>query len=165
MRAGAGSRSWAQALHGRRLQVRVDDRGAVYPVRVDPFVQQGELYASDGSALDEFGRSVAVSGDTIVVGAPARRRTHPGTIQEGVAYVFQKGAAGWKSAHQTASATPSDGGRLDHFGWSVAISGEDRSRRRRSGLTTAGKQRSSAAAAYVSRCRAGAGRTPPRHPS
>ena len=51
--------------------MRVDDRGARYPVRVDPFVQQAELTAArTAAAEDDFGYSVAVSGNTAVVGAP-----------------------------------------------------------------------------------------------
>ena len=46
--------------------VRVDDTDAQYPVVVDPSFEQAQLTASDGVALNEFGISVAVSGDTIV---------------------------------------------------------------------------------------------------
>ena len=49
-------------LDGRAL-IEVDDRGAAYPVRVDPLVQQsGELISSDGTPGGYFGRSVAVDG-------------------------------------------------------------------------------------------------------
>jgi hypothetical protein len=37
-------------VRGGRLQIKVDDRNAAYPVRVDPFVAQAELTASDGGA-------------------------------------------------------------------------------------------------------------------
>jgi len=39
-------------VHSGRLQIEVDDRNAAYPVRVDPFVQQAELTASDGAPGD-----------------------------------------------------------------------------------------------------------------
>ena len=48
------------------MQLRVDDAGAAYPLAVDPWLQQAKLTASDAAA---FGFSVAVSGDTAVVGA------------------------------------------------------------------------------------------------
>ena len=58
-----------RAARRRACCMRVDDRGARYPLRIDPFVQQAKLTASDGGATDELGLSVAVSGDTVVAGA------------------------------------------------------------------------------------------------
>ena len=85
-------RSWLGPVRGGVL-IRVDDRGAVYPLRIDPFVQQAQLRASSGAANDAFGYSVAVSGDTIVVGAPlhavGRHR------RQGEGYVFVRPKAGW----------------------------------------------------------------------
>jgi hypothetical protein len=51
------------------VRLRVDDREAVYPLTVDPIAQQAYLKASNTDAGDEFGLSVAISGDTVVVGA------------------------------------------------------------------------------------------------
>ena len=105
-------------LAAGRLLLRVDDRGARYPVTVDPFVQQAELTASDAAAGDLLGTSVAVSGSTIVVGAYGRN-THAGA-----AYVFTKPAGGWADATQTAELTSSThGAGGDEFGYSVAIDG------------------------------------------
>ena len=51
--------------------LEVDDRDAVWPVTIDPtFTQQQKLEASDAAADDFFGNSVAISGETVVVGAP-----------------------------------------------------------------------------------------------
>ena len=108
------------ALHGGHLQIRVDDRGAEYPVRVDPYVQQAELTSSDGAADDEFGGTVAVSGDTAVVGAPGHKVG--ANAGQGAAYVFVRPAAGWAHAVQTAELTASDGARGDLLGNAVAIS-------------------------------------------
>ena len=71
---GRSLRAWLQVRNGRVL-VRVNDRGARYPLRIDPFVQQAELNPSDGVGAngdngDRFGYSVATSGNTVVVGAP-----------------------------------------------------------------------------------------------
>ena len=79
-------------LRGRELLLRVDDAGARYPLRVDPFIQQAKLTASDGAANDELGSSVAVQGDTIVVGAPFA--TVNGNSQQGAVYVFVKPEGG-----------------------------------------------------------------------
>jgi len=56
---------------GATATIVVDDSGAQYPLLIDPtFSQQAYLKASNTGADDEFGFSVAVSGDTVVVGAP-----------------------------------------------------------------------------------------------
>jgi hypothetical protein len=113
-------RSWLQ-LQGGRLLIRVDDRGARYPLRVDPWVQAGELTASDGAAQDKLGVAVAVSGNTIVVGA--NNRAVGANTGQGAIYVFTEPATGWANAMQTAELTASDGGKNDGLGSSVAISG------------------------------------------
>ena len=51
------------------VRLIVDARGARYPVTVDPIAQQAYVKASNTDSFDGFGRSVAVSGDTVVVGA------------------------------------------------------------------------------------------------
>src|SRR5262249_40763906 len=66
---------------------------------------------------DLFGQSVAVSGDTVVVGAPGADSIR------GAAYVFVKPGTGWTSATETAKLTASDGAAGDNFGASVATSG------------------------------------------
>jgi hypothetical protein len=64
-----------------------------------------------------FGTSVAVSGNTIVVGAPAVASASSG---RGRAYVFTKSATGW---HETAALAGSGSIAHDWFGDAVAISG------------------------------------------
>ena len=76
------------------------------------WTQMARLTASDGGAFDEFGVSVSVSGNTVVVGAPARSG----------AYVFVMPGGGWTDATENAKLTASDGGA--NFGNSVAISGD-----------------------------------------
>ena len=56
---------------------------------------------------DEFGDSVAISGNTMVVGAPVPP-TVGGTAEQGAAYVFTESGSGW-TACQTAKLTASDG--------------------------------------------------------
>ena len=107
--------SWLEPVGGRVL-IRVDDHGARYPLRVDPFIQQAELTASDGATFNTLGWSTAVSGATIVVGAPLHEN-------EGAAYVFTMPASGWANATQSAELSASDIAQEDHFGESVAISG------------------------------------------
>lgn len=80
--------------------------------------QQAELTASDGTAGDGFGQSVAVSGSTVVVGAPWR--TVGSNLQQGAAYVFGESGGTWS---QQAELRASDGAPYDLFGSSVAVSG------------------------------------------
>ena len=111
--------SWLE-LRARRLLLRVDARGARFPLRIDPFLQEAELTSSYGEKSDYFGESVAVSGDTIVVGAPQLLN---GT---GAAYVFTMPASGWASATETAQLTPppEEHEEGEEFGKSVAVSGD-----------------------------------------
>lgn len=70
-----------------------------------------------------FGYSAAVSGDTIVIGAPWTEVN--GNVQQGAVYVFVKPANGWSDMTETAKLTGShvDAGGQDHVGNSVSIHG------------------------------------------
>jgi glyoxylate utilization-related uncharacterized protein len=82
-----------------------------------------KLTASDGAANDQFGHSVAVSGDVVVVGAPYDDIS--ANTDQGAAYVFVKPEAGWATTSAyTAKLTASDGAANDWFAWSVAVSGD-----------------------------------------
>ena len=76
------------------------------------FDQISKLTAPDGAANDEFGNSVAIDGNIIVVGKAA------GTVQS--AFVYENNSG---TVTQVAELTPSDGLPGDRFGYSVAISG------------------------------------------
>lgn len=92
--------------------------------------QQAYLKASNTDAGDSFGRSVAISIDTIVVGADAEASAATGVggsqlsnmrANAGAAYVFLRSAGAWsQQAYLKASNT--DAG--DSFGWSVSVSGD-----------------------------------------
>jgi hypothetical protein len=79
-------------------------------------IQAAKLTASDGAANDVFGWAVAVSSDTIVVGAY-------GDDNKGSAYVFVKPSGGWSGTlTETAKLVASDGAASDLFGYAVGIS-------------------------------------------
>ncbi len=96
------------------------DSGSVYVfVRSDgAWSQQAKLTPGDGSQNDQFGRSVAVSGDTLVVGAPID--TPKGT-DSGAVYVFVRSDATWTEQAKLAA---SNGGQAHNFGWSVSVDGD-----------------------------------------
>lgn len=78
---------------------------------------QASLRAADGADNEWFGESVAVSGDTIVVGAPR----HPwGPDSTGSAYVFTRTGTTWS---QRAELTADDGVNGDGFGSAAALDG------------------------------------------
>lgn len=115
------------AVAGDRLVVgaRLDDTprgsntGSVYVfVRAGSlWVQEAKLVASDGTPNDNFGRSVAISGDRIVVGAYSSD-TISGS-DTGAAYVFRLVGSSWV---QEAKLTASDGQAGDEFGIFVSFS-------------------------------------------
>ncbi len=105
------------AVENDSVSLKIDDSEGQYPVTIDPTIQHFMLTASDGANSDFFGDSVAIDGNTVVVGAPG----HLGAMGE--AYVFIKPASGWKNMTQTAKLTALDGARGDDFGVSVSISG------------------------------------------
>jgi FG-GAP repeat len=119
--SGKALRSWME-LRGKELRLRVDDAGAVYPVVVDPWVQLARLYASDGAVGDKLGQSIAISGNTVVVGAFSAAVGN--NSSQGAAYVFVKPANGWQTqTTESAKLTASNGAPGDQFGSSVSISG------------------------------------------
>jgi trimeric autotransporter adhesin len=116
-------RSWLQLVGHDVLMIRVNDHGAVYPLRIDPFIQQGEVTASRGVSGEEFGESVTVSGRTIVVGTP-NYVVASDNREQGAAYVFTMPAPGSANATQTARLTAAKGQSEELFGASVSIAGD-----------------------------------------
>lgn len=100
-----------------------DDAGSasgsayIYVRSGNTWTQQAKLRASDQAAGDSFGDSVAIHGDTVVIGALLD--DHTSGVNAGSAYVFQRTGTSWT---QTAKLTASDAAAADNFGNSVAIS-------------------------------------------
>lgn len=99
--------------------------GAAY-VFVEPaggwasMTQLAKLTHRGGISNDSFGRSVAISGDTIVVGA--RGVDVGGVSNRGSAYVYVRPAGGWVGMAETAILSPTDA--TGEFGSAVAIDGD-----------------------------------------
>ena len=94
--------------------------GAAYVYRYDGsgWEISGYLLPQDPAASDNFGRSVAISGNTIVVGSSG---DDDNGSASGSAYVFVRTIDGWA---QQAKLTASDGAASDAFGSVVAIDGD-----------------------------------------
>ncbi|MBC7773153.1 MAG: FG-GAP repeat protein [Pyrinomonadaceae bacterium] len=80
---------------------------------------QAQLLAADGAHDDEFGTSVAISGNTVLVGAPLEDRDN--FPDAGSAYIFTRAGGAWT---QQAKLTAMDAAPHDSFGFSVALSGD-----------------------------------------
>lgn len=111
------------ALVGARLADigAATDQGAAYVFKRtgSTWSQEAKLVSHDGAAHHLFGESVALAGDTALVGA---RGEHLGNGRyEGAAYVFTRGGSAWT---RQAKLMADDASRSTHFGFSVALSGD-----------------------------------------
>ncbi len=122
--------AFASDATGKELPVRLSARNgdirlgvptadAVLPIKIDPLVWvQQQMITGDLGNSDLFGYSVAVSGDTAIVGAYSEDIGADAGI--GAAYVFVRSGTTWSRQQKL---TASDGAAADGFGISVAISG------------------------------------------
>lgn len=95
--------------------------GAAYFARVlgPSWSQEARRPAADGSAQDLLGYSMAISGDTVVAGAPLD--TVSGISGAGSAYVFIRSGSSW---NQQAKLVANDPAADTMFGCAVSISGD-----------------------------------------
>jgi hypothetical protein len=94
------------------------------------WTEEARVSASNAELGDYFGRSVALSRDTLVVGAPGEDSSATGVDGDqddnirdysGAAYVFTRTGSDWT---QQAYLKASNTGQIDAFGHSVALSGD-----------------------------------------
>lgn len=122
----------ATGINGNEKDNSAPDAGAAYVfVRSGTtWTQQAYLKASNTARSDLFGAVVAVSGDTIVVGAPGEDSSATGVNGNqadnsadfaGAAYVFVRNGTNWT---QQAYLKASNTGGNDWFGFSVAAAGD-----------------------------------------
>jgi hypothetical protein len=121
--SGRALRSWLE-VHRATVLIRVDARGARYPLRVDPLVQQGgKLVPSDEEGGSEAGTSVAISadGNTALVGGIGDEAGEQ-VPMAGAAWVFSRTGATWNQ--QGPKLTGNDEEGEGQFGISVALSAD-----------------------------------------
>jgi trimeric autotransporter adhesin len=120
--------SATMTTQGNEVQIAVNQQDAQYPITIDPIAQQAVLTATNAGSNDQFGFSAAISGDTIVIGAPGEDSNSTGVgsaptesaEDSGAAYVFVRSNGSWtQQAYLKASNTEA----YDGFGSTVAISG------------------------------------------
>ena len=132
--AARNESSGATGIDGDGTDNSATSAGAAYVfVRdgTDTWSQQAYLKASNTDSIDRFGFSIAISGDTAVVGARREDSGATGVNGDatdnsvsgaGAAYVFVRDGTGtWsQQAYLKASNTDSS----DQFGFSVAVAGD-----------------------------------------
>ena len=86
------------------------------------WTQQAYLTASDGAEYDHFGKSVAIHGDTIIVGTPQpyAKVGEKWYCGNGLAYLFHREGSSWTEVEKF----PTEGLRNGRFGRSVALHGD-----------------------------------------
>jgi len=123
---------WSVSLDGGQLLVGTD-------IVQSPYFPEGRAYffsrnnggtdawgeaatftASDGLDMDLFGYSVALDGDTAVIGAPWEDDVE---VDAGAAHLFTRGQGGGAWG-ETKRLLASDGGQGDSFGQAVALDGD-----------------------------------------
>ena len=112
---GASGEDTGGASAGAAYVFERDQGGA------DNWGEVKKLTASDAEADDRFAFSVAISGDTAVVGAHLK---DTGGTDAGAAYVFQSNEGGAGNWGEVKKLTASDAQADDIFGHSVAVSGD-----------------------------------------
>ncbi|MEM1055946.1 MAG: T9SS type A sorting domain-containing protein [Bacteroidota bacterium] len=117
-----------RALVGARLEDEVaSSAGAayVYERTETGWAETQKLTAFDGMQSDQFGQSVSLSGERLVVGTMQQPRPGdpPGGVpgRTGAAYVYELVDGVWELLERL---VPSDGEPLDFFGIAVAASGD-----------------------------------------
>jgi hypothetical protein len=103
-------------LHSGAIELRINDSGARYPLRIDPFIAQAKIPGYGGTSFGGGHGSVALSadGNTALVGA----WTGPGSES---AWVFTRSGSTWS---EQAQLKPSLFGQQEGYGLSVALSAD-----------------------------------------
>jgi hypothetical protein len=96
----------------------VEDHRVIITFDVTNPAEVAKLLASDAVVGDSFGFSVAISGDTAVIGVPDDDAMGIGS---GSAYVYVLRDGAWA---EQAKLVAHDAGALDYFGYAVSISGD-----------------------------------------
>jgi hypothetical protein len=122
----AGARledSNAMGVNGDQTNDTAQSSGAAYVFARSGTTWSPEAYvkATNTEAFDEFGSSVAIDGDTLVVGATFEDSADEMVLDSGAAYVYARSGGLWTSQ---AMLKASNAGGGDIFGFSVAIDGD-----------------------------------------
>jgi hypothetical protein len=115
-----GDDSNASGVNGNQFNEGAPNSGAVfvYVKSGGTWVQQAYLKASNPAASNSFGSSLALDGDTLVIGSTGQDTSGSNS---GAAYVFTRTAGVWS---QQAFLKASNPGASDAFGRSIDVDGD-----------------------------------------
>jgi hypothetical protein len=104
---------------GIHIVLAIDDAGAHYPVTIDPWIQGATLTGSSSSSITNyFGCSIAIDGDTALVGADGADSQGNNAV-----YVFGRSGTSWTLQSELPLPVGEDG-TIYFFGHSVALQGD-----------------------------------------
>ena len=101
---------------GSEIALVIDDRGATYPIEIDPVTATLEQKLDGGGLKQtnaEFGDAVAIDGNTAIIGA---WREDAGQVNQGIIYIFTRSGSTWTNKYSQTTV-----GQNSQCGWSVAI--------------------------------------------
>ena len=110
---------YAAFWHFAPLSIRAKTFSLLPAWSFGPLIQQQKLTATDAATSNQFGRVVAVSGDTAIVATFGEDNSNGNDA--GAAYVFVRSGGVWSQQQKLVA---SDGAAGDLFGFSVAIDGD-----------------------------------------
>lgn len=127
--------SAAREVDGDGDSDAASDSGAVYIFRRDgeSWVEEAYLKPRNGAAGDNFGHSLAISGDTLAIGAPFEDSAARGSFADsgaatdddagdsGAVYIFVRDGGRWR---EDAYLKAHNGDPADNFGWAVDLDGD-----------------------------------------
>ena len=120
--------AYSADLRNSNGDVILENSGAVYVFNQEngDWVENAKLVADDPQAGKSFGISLALDGNTILVGAPRDGLAGPQIPDSGngAVYVFERTTSISKVWNQTQKLTPSRDYEGQHFGESVSIEGD-----------------------------------------
>jgi|GEM_PF-5981369 len=110
------------AVESGTITIHVDDKGATYPLNVDPLIAvlQQKIPTPGNVPGGQFGYGLAFSGETVLIGSPKSGEL---ATEAGSAYVYVRNNNVWT---QQAKLLPpvGDAEAQEWFGFSVALSGD-----------------------------------------
>jgi hypothetical protein len=121
--------SSAPGVNGNQNNNTLSGAGAAYVFRRSgtTWTQEAYLKASIPGEFDDFGRALALQGDTLVVGAPGEDSNSSGIDQSednasaqnsGAVYIFERTGTTWQQAHYIKASNTT---ASDEFGASLAL--------------------------------------------
>ena len=93
----------------------------VFEKQNEEWVEVAILTPSDAASGDDFGQSVSIEGDVVVIGAPSKSVVN----SEGAVYIYEEPVTGWVNATETIKISSPNPNSFGSFGEVVQLSGDE----------------------------------------